>query len=47
MIRKTLKHIQLEQEQNKTVKEGLAIKSFYTAEGYQLKKTYTAKDIET
>ena len=48
MIRKDLKHIQLEQLQDKTVKKEAAKNAidFFTAEGIELKKTYTAKDIE-
>ena len=48
MIRKDLKHIQLEQEQDKIAKEEVAKNAteFFTAEGIELKKTYTAKDIE-
>ena len=48
MIRKDLKNIQLEQEQDKIAKEEVAKNAteFFTAEGIELKKTYTAKDIE-
>jgi methylmalonyl-CoA mutase len=46
MIQKDLKHIQLEQEQDQTVNEAGVNKSDFTAEGIELKKTYTAKDIE-
>jgi methylmalonyl-CoA mutase len=50
MIRKDLKHIQLnqQQEENKTVNENVANNKadFFTAEGIELKRTYTAKDIE-
>ena len=48
MIRKDLKHIQLEQLQDKTVKKEAAKNAtdFFTAEGIELKKTYTAEDIE-
>jgi methylmalonyl-CoA mutase len=50
MIRKDLKHIQLDQqqEQDKTVNENVANNAnhFFTAEGIELKKTYSAKDIE-
>ena len=49
MIRKDLKHIQLEkQQEQKSVDKMVAITTtpFLTAEGIELKKTYTAKDIE-
>lgn len=50
MIRKDLKHIHLEnqQEQNKTVAKEVSknTTAFFTAEGIELKQTYTEKDIE-
>ncbi|MBX9889261.1 MAG: methylmalonyl-CoA mutase [Flavobacteriaceae bacterium] len=50
MIRKDLKHIQLEQlqDQAKTANENVVHNTadFFTAEGIELKRNYTAKDIE-
>lgn len=46
MIRKDLKHIQLEQDKTVDKKEAKKSADFYTAEGIELKQKYTAKDIE-